>query len=498
MRPIKTTHLLIAANVLVFAAMLVVGGPGELRSFSTHTLLVFGADYGPLVREGQVSRLLTSNFIHLNPIHIVMNMVALYQVGLPLEALLGRRRYAVLYVAAGLLGSVASIVWHFREPVVSAGASGAITGLIGAAAVASHRAGDAGIPLRNIMLRWLVTVFVFGAVIHADNAAHLGGLAGGAALAFFFRTTPPEPSTRAGARFETPRLRIVTSGIPPRSSSQPGAESVLLFLVVALAFADAWRHRADASTPAELVNSGVELAQTGRTDDAIRAYRRALQLDPKNAIAWYDLGLALRQKADHEGALAALTRAMELDPTGDARQALVAEHVRHGRQRADEGKLDEAEASMRLGLAVDDGDPSALASLSHVQYQKGDYPASIATLRKAIAVRPSRELQAQLSSTLISAAVALARTDKHAEAVPLYREAIELDPASVIAMYDLGLALFALRDFEGARSVVERSIAVRPRRDAHELLADILDALGKPDKAADLRQTAQTLPEDPH
>src|SRR6516162_7975005 len=102
----KTTHLLIGLNLLIFLVMLNVGGFEGMRHFSTRTELLFGADYGPLVvRGGQWWRLITAMFVHGGALHLAMNMVAIYQVGSVLEPHFGRLRFLVLYLVAGLAGT---------------------------------------------------------------------------------------------------------------------------------------------------------------------------------------------------------------------------------------------------------------------------------------------------------------------------------------------------------------------------------------------------------
>jgi rhomboid protease GluP len=121
------TYALIAVNAAVFLAMLFTSS-----SFPTLTnpqMLRWGADFGPLTLNGQSWRMLTSCFLHFGFIHIGMNMFILYQVGVLTEKLFGNVRFLVLYLLAGLGGSVVSL---FSHPLsVSAGASGAVFGVYG-------------------------------------------------------------------------------------------------------------------------------------------------------------------------------------------------------------------------------------------------------------------------------------------------------------------------------------------------------------------------------
>ena len=121
------TYGLIAVNVDVFLAMLLTSA--RFPSLTNPQMLRSGADFVPITLNGQCCRMLTSCFLHFNFIHIGMNMFILYQVGVLTEKLFGNVRYLVLYLLAGLGGSVVSL---FSHPLsVSAGASGAVFGVYG-------------------------------------------------------------------------------------------------------------------------------------------------------------------------------------------------------------------------------------------------------------------------------------------------------------------------------------------------------------------------------
>lgn len=121
------TYGLIAVNALVFLAMLF--RSPTFPSLSNAEMLRWGADFGPLTLNGQWWRMLTSCFLHFSFIHIGMNMFILYQAGVLTEKLFGNVRFLVLYLMAGLGGSVVSLFSHPMS--VSAGASGAVFGVYG-------------------------------------------------------------------------------------------------------------------------------------------------------------------------------------------------------------------------------------------------------------------------------------------------------------------------------------------------------------------------------
>jgi membrane associated rhomboid family serine protease len=176
--------LIVLANVLIFVAMAVV--TAEWTEFSERTLIAWGAEYVPLLQSGEYWRLITATFVHLNLVHLMLNMSALYAVGVELEPRYGSKRFALIYLVSAVAGTALSAVALWETPVISAGASGAILGCIGAAAVASHRAGAAARRLRNGMVGWAALILVLGltGLLGAvDNAAHLGGLGAGALVA---------------------------------------------------------------------------------------------------------------------------------------------------------------------------------------------------------------------------------------------------------------------------------------------------------------------------
>src|SRR5690606_38320034 len=133
--PPWVTRTLLAINVVVFAAMLVSGymwygtfnGSEDMR-----VLIRFGAKVNELIAVGQTWRLLTALFLHIGVLHLLFNLYALSALGPRVEGYFCHVRFSAIYLIAGLFGSLASYAF---SPVPSAGASGAIFGLAGAATV---------------------------------------------------------------------------------------------------------------------------------------------------------------------------------------------------------------------------------------------------------------------------------------------------------------------------------------------------------------------------
>ncbi len=187
-------HILIYANLILFTLMVLHGtvmgqGMSVILSPSVSLLQAWGAQVWPAVFQlGDWWRCLSYAYTHGGLIHIGFNMVVLYQVGPMLESELGWQRFFSVYTCSALLATGAGLFWHPNVTVV--GASGAIFGLIGFSVSFYHRVGGSlGIQRRNFMFQWAVMAFIFGLVIGADNAAHLGGALAGAALGWVIPTT---------------------------------------------------------------------------------------------------------------------------------------------------------------------------------------------------------------------------------------------------------------------------------------------------------------------
>ena len=99
--PVTSTLLVLIAAVFVLET--VRGG-----STNPQVLLALGADYPPLVQQGEYWRLVTSMFLHIGILHLVLNGWALYQLGGLFELLLGSGRLLVVYFVSGIVGSIAS------------------------------------------------------------------------------------------------------------------------------------------------------------------------------------------------------------------------------------------------------------------------------------------------------------------------------------------------------------------------------------------------------
>ena len=180
------TPTILGANVILFILMVVSGV--DLFEPTNKGLLHWGADFGPLTMSGEWWRLISNVFVHIGIIHLALNMWVLSQIGPLVERLFGNALFIVVYLAAGIMGSIASVCTH--PEIVAAGASGAIFGLYGALVGFSVRQRNA-IPktvltnLRQSSIGFIGYNVFFGFTrTGIDNSAHLGGLFCGILLGF--------------------------------------------------------------------------------------------------------------------------------------------------------------------------------------------------------------------------------------------------------------------------------------------------------------------------
>ena len=171
------TIVLIGLNAAIFFTTV---AWGFLQSEAT--ILRAGALSRDLVFQGEVWRLLSAMFLHGSVEHLFGNGVGLFILGMAAEHAYGKLEMAGVYLISGLAGSVLSVVVN---PGPAVGASGAIFGLLGAMIVFFFKYHDS-FHLRdkrigNVLLMWagysIATAFF---IPYVDNAAHVGGLIGGA------------------------------------------------------------------------------------------------------------------------------------------------------------------------------------------------------------------------------------------------------------------------------------------------------------------------------
>ena len=176
---ITVNKVILAANIIIYIILMIIGEPGDSAFMMEH-----GALYVPYVIAGhQWYLLVTSMFLHFTVMHLFGNMVLLYFMGDVLERTVGRWRYLAIYLLSGLAGNLLTL-WRQLQTgswSVSAGASGAIFGVLGALLyimVRNHgRLEYMG--YRELIFFILFSLYVGYTSTGVNNLAHLGGLIGG-------------------------------------------------------------------------------------------------------------------------------------------------------------------------------------------------------------------------------------------------------------------------------------------------------------------------------
>jgi membrane associated rhomboid family serine protease len=204
--------------VVVCVVVFVISGFGKASVIDR-----FGGLSHQVHQSDEYYRLFTSMFLHLNFLHIASNMITLLIVGPAVEVMLGKSRFLALYLIAGLGGSVASYLFT-PALSVSAGASGAIFGVMAAYVVLAHKRRQ---PYGTVVALIAINL-VIGFTGNIDWRDHLGGLVTGVLLAFAFdfaanqRDVARRVSVAAGASVAVlALLAVLLVAVPPSSISVP-------------------------------------------------------------------------------------------------------------------------------------------------------------------------------------------------------------------------------------------------------------------------------------
>lgn len=177
------TVILVIINVVIFFYLTFLGMTEDAEFMLEH-----GAMYVPyILKNGEYYRLFTSMFMHFGFEHLVNNMVMLLLIGRTLEPEIGRIRFLIIYFLSGFCGNICSALWDMskQEFAVSAGASGAVFGIVGAIlyVVLCNRGHIGDISGRGLVFMTALSLYLGFTGGGVDNFAHIGGLVSGFVLA---------------------------------------------------------------------------------------------------------------------------------------------------------------------------------------------------------------------------------------------------------------------------------------------------------------------------
>ncbi len=244
------------------------------------------------------------------------------------------------------------------------------------------------------------------------------------------------------------------------------------------------RPESDPTVPWTHILIGNMLRFKGDIGVAIAEYHKAIVLDPRSAIARYNLGVALKFMGKYQEALAEYRMAIELDP----RNALV--HSYLGSALYEQGKIDEAIAEYKKAIDLDPRFASPHISLGNALRGQGRTDEAITEYEKAI------DLDPRFAIAHNNLGGALRDQGKTDEAITEYKKAIELDPRDTSSHNNLGVALRDQGKTDEAIAEYKKAIDLDPRyAKAHRNLSIALRKQGKNDaadaeekKALDLEQ----------
>lgn len=178
-KKIIITNLLITMCVIMFIICCCFDGLDALNAITNYTALRLGANFAPLLRAGELWRLVAYMFLHASLIHLLVNMYSLYILGSSIENFLGRWKFIIIYLVSGICGGLLSAATGSNT--ISVGASGAIFGLAGALLYFGyHYRTYLGEAIKRQIIPVIIINLIIGYLVAGiDNFGHIGGLIGG-------------------------------------------------------------------------------------------------------------------------------------------------------------------------------------------------------------------------------------------------------------------------------------------------------------------------------
>lgn len=195
------TGILIAWNVITFLYLEIAGSSQDVRF-----MVESGAVFAPaVIYEKEYYRLLTAVFMHFGIDHIINNMLVLFALGDNLERALGHVKYLILYLLCGVGSNLVSmLISGPASMVVSAGASGAIFGVVGGLliAVIRNKGRLEDLSIRQLAIMVALSLYLGFTESGVDNVAHVAGLMLGIILGIILYRKPKKDVDRRENYYE--------------------------------------------------------------------------------------------------------------------------------------------------------------------------------------------------------------------------------------------------------------------------------------------------------
>ena len=436
------------------------------------TLLRFGASERGRVWDGEWWRFLTPTFMHVGWAHLFMNTIALPGWCAQVEKSLGSGKFVAVYLLTGIASSSASLLCH---DVVSAGASGALFGMVGVTFVLLYRRlGTWSEFVSNGEVRrifWLISLWMgLGfAVLPMDNYAHLGGLGFGAGFGWIF-TRPPRKEASMAHALPAVLLglllmgTLVAAAIPwpgrkaqwgayeaavaawsQKNASNPekalklynkaerwGYSEIDLYLGRSIVLVELGRFgqanrdidtalSIDAGSASSWENRAWIHSRMDHPEKAIEYYTRALELDPESANLYWGRGVVRRETGDRNGAISDFTKVIEMNP--DSPEV----YIERGWLLYKLDRLDEAMADCERAIEIDPDNAGAYINRALVWEGKENGERALADYSVALEKSPGN------NRALLSRARYYLGRGHFTKALADYERVIELNPDNMDA-----------------------------------------------------------------
>lgn len=312
------TYLLLVVNIFMFILLEFNGG-----SKSIGTLIEFGAKYNfAIIEYGEWWRIISSMFLHIGFVHLLMNMLAVYYLGIAVERIFGSWRFILIYFLAGIGGGLASFAFSAN---ISAGASGALFGLFGALLFFGliHKKVFFQTMGKSLLIIIGINIAFGFFVPQVDISAHLGGLiAGFVASAMFHLPQKKKRSVQYSGLivYVALILMLVIFGIQHNLNST----SYQLMQIKTLVDEGKYEEVVDLATEG-LKGSGdlrdellfkrsYAYIKMNKLKPALHDLKKAIQLNDEFAEAHFNLAILYYNKGDSNKAKTHIKKAYKLKP----------------------------------------------------------------------------------------------------------------------------------------------------------------------------------------
>ena len=228
------------------------------------------------------------------------------------------------------------------------------------------------------------------------------------------------------------------------------------------------------------------LAQSEQNiDEAMKSFRRALALNPRHALARYNLALALNRADRTPEAIDEMKRTLAIDSRAET-------HLRLGAMYAHQGEFEAAIEQLNAAVRLDPRSAEAHATLGAVFQAQQDWEKAEREFRRAIAIGPDVATHYALANVLRHRGNSAGANAATAEAERLRHQREQDQQAGVLT--SVGTARFDAGDFEGALGLFRRAISASDHyAPAHYQMGRALQRLGRGDEAREAFTRAAAL-----